>query len=245
MPANEMQDRMRRLAAAHGGAYPDSLKVLSMDTQEATVSVNLASELDQGLIEQIDAEVLILDNRSTLVYSGRENDAESWDAMQPWLLRLRRANRAVLLVDHAGRGGIAARGTSKREDVLDTIIHLKRPSDYEPDQGARFEVHLEKARGVYGDDAKPFEARLETTDGADHWHVKSLEDADETRVIEATKEGLSSREIAKEIGVSHSTVNRIRRRHKFKAADGGKGLEHGTSPKEVFQCSSQEDDEAD
>ena len=147
--------------------------------------------------------------------------------MQPWLLRLRRVNKTVLLVDHAGRGGIAARGTSKREDVLDTIIHLKRPSDYEPDQGARFEVHLEKARGVYGDDAKPFEAQLETIDGADHWHVKSLEDANADRVIEATKEGLSSREIAKELGVSKSTVNNIRRRHKFKVIDGGKDVATG------------------
>jgi hypothetical protein len=128
-----------------------------------------------------------------------------------------------------GRGGITARGTSKREDVLDTIIHLKRPSDYEPDQGARFEVHLEKARGVFGDDAKPFEAQLETIDGADHWHVKSLEDANAARVIEASKEGLSSREIAKELGVSHSTVNRIRRKHKFAVIDGGKSdVEHGT-----------------
>ena len=133
MPASELQERMRRLVAAHDGAYPDSLKVLSMDTQEAKASLNLASELDQDLVEQIDAEVLILDNRSTLVYAGRENEAESWDAMQPWLLQLRRANRTVLLVDHAGRGGIAARGTSKREDVLDTFIRLKRPSDYEPD----------------------------------------------------------------------------------------------------------------
>ena len=164
--------------------------------------------------------MLILDNRSTLVYAGRENDAESWDAMQPWLLRLQRANRTVLLVDHAGRGGAAARGTSKREDVLDTIIHLKRPSDYEPDQGARFEVHLEKARGVYGDDARPFEAQLETKDGADHWLVKSVEDANADRVVEATKEGLSSREIAKELGISKSTVNNIRRRNKFKTASG-------------------------
>ena len=76
MPANEMQERMRRLAAAHGDVYPDALKVLSLDTQAAEVSLNLASELDQGLVEQIDAEVLILDNRSTLVHGGRENDAE-------------------------------------------------------------------------------------------------------------------------------------------------------------------------
>ena len=61
---------------------------------------------------------------------------------------------------------------------------------------------FEKARGVYGHDAKPFEARLETKDGADYWHVKSLEDANAARVIEASKEGLSSREIAKELGVA-------------------------------------------
>ena len=146
------------------------------------------------------------------------------------LLRLRRANRTVLLVDHAGRGGIAARGTSKREDVLDTIVHLKRPSDYAPDQGARFEIHLEKARGVYGDDARPFEAQLETKDGADHWLVKSLEDANADRVIEATKEGLSSREIAKELGICKSTVNNIRRRHKFTVIDGGKRRGHWPSP---------------
>jgi DNA-binding CsgD family transcriptional regulator len=125
-----------------------------------------------------------------------------------------------LTCDHAGRGGNAARGTSKREDVLDTIIHLKRPSGCEPGQGARFEIHLEKARGVYGDDARPFEARLETIDGADRWHVTSLEDANESRVIEATKEGLSSREIAKELGICKTTVNNIRRRHKFGAATG-------------------------
>jgi hypothetical protein len=240
MPASELQERMRRLVAAHDGAYPHSLKVLSLDTQEARASLNLASELDQDLLEQIDAEVLILDNRSTLVYSGRENDAESWDAMQPWLLRLRRANRTVLIVDHAGRGGTAARGTSKREDVLDTIIHLKRPSDYEPDQGARFEIHLEKARGIYGDDAKPFEARLETTDGADHWLVKSLEDANEARVIEATKEGLSSREIARDLGISKSTVNNIRRRNKFRVINGGKDVATGQHPNSDGQVASQE-----
>ena len=102
-----------------------------------------------GRLHPKKAEVVFLDNRSTLVHGGRENDAESWDEMQQWLLKLRRINKTVVLVDHAGRGGFNARGTSKREDVLDTIIHLKRPSDYEPDQGTRFELHLEKARGVW------------------------------------------------------------------------------------------------
>jgi hypothetical protein len=32
-------------------------------------------------------------------------------------------------------------------------------------QGARFEVHIEKARGIHGEHVKPFEARLDTLDG--------------------------------------------------------------------------------
>ena len=51
----------------------------------------------------IGIDLMILDNISTLVSSGRENDAESWNEMQAWLLRLRRQGKTVLLIHHAGR----------------------------------------------------------------------------------------------------------------------------------------------
>jgi hypothetical protein len=63
--------------------------------------------------------------------------------MQNWLLRLRRKGIAVLLVHHAGVNG-RQRGTSRREDALDTVIALRRAADYSPEQGARFEIHIEK-----------------------------------------------------------------------------------------------------
>ena len=37
---------------------------------------------------------------------------------------------------HAGKGG-AQRGTSRREDVLDTVIALRQPQDYQSGEGAR------------------------------------------------------------------------------------------------------------
>jgi putative DNA primase/helicase len=68
---------------------------------------------------------------------------------------------AVLLVHHAGTNS-RQRGTSRREDALDTVIALRRPEDYSPEQGARFEVHFEKLRNrVEGDAAVPFEAKLD------------------------------------------------------------------------------------
>ena len=30
--------------------------------------------------------------------------------------------------------------------ALDTVIALRRPEDYSPEQGARFEIHFEKLR---------------------------------------------------------------------------------------------------
>jgi hypothetical protein len=52
-------------------------------------------------------------------------------------------------------------------------ISLRRPSDDTPAQGARFEVHIEKGRGIHGEDAKPFEARFELREGKTAWSVKA------------------------------------------------------------------------
>jgi putative DNA primase/helicase len=89
-------------------------------------------------------DLLILDNLSTLMATGSEGASNVWLPIQNWLLRLRRKGVAVLIVHHAGVNG-RQRGTSRREDALDTVIALRRPDDYLPQQGARFEIHIEKA----------------------------------------------------------------------------------------------------
>jgi RecA-family ATPase len=61
------------------------------------------------------SKVLILDNLSTLASGMRENEADSWELVNNWLLDLRRRKIAVVIIHHAGRSG-EMRGTSKRED---------------------------------------------------------------------------------------------------------------------------------
>ncbi len=112
---------------------------------------------------------------------------------------------------HAGKGG-NQRGTSKREDCLDTVICLKQPQDYRAEDGARFEVHLEKARGVIGEDAKSFEARLEVRDNAAVWTTRDIEDRELEHVVELTRAGDSARDIENETGISKSKVNRLQKR---------------------------------
>jgi putative DNA primase/helicase len=152
-----------------------------------------------------------------LVRSGKENEAESWLPMQGWMLAHRRAGRSVLLIHHAGKGG-SQRGTSRREDVLDTVITLRRPADYAADQGARFEVVFEKGRGVHGDDARPIEARYEERDGAAVWTRTEIADAELMRVADALRGGMSIRETAEALGMHRCRIERL----KQKAA--GRGL---------------------
>jgi DNA-directed RNA polymerase specialized sigma24 family protein len=92
--------------------------------------------------------------------------------------------------------------------VLDTVVVLRHPQDYHANEGARFEVHFEKSRGFSGPDADSFEAKL-TAQG---WAVKGLSDVREANVLKLSDEGLKQREIAKELGMSAATVNRILKR---------------------------------
>ncbi len=162
------------------------------------------------------AEVIILDNISTLCRSGAENKGEDWGPVQSWALRLRRKGISVIFVHHEGKNGFQ-RGTSKREDVLDTVIKLKRPGDYTPSEGLRVEVHFEKSRGIFGDCVRPFETRLVSDHGGSRWEVKDLEQSMTERVADLLKEGVPQQEIADLLKVSKGTVSK----HKRKAQDMG------------------------
>jgi putative DNA primase/helicase len=136
--------------------------------------------------------------------------------MQNWLIGLRRKGIAVLLVHHAGTNG-RQRGTSRREDALDTVIALRRPENYSPEQGARFEVHFEKLRNrVDGDSAVSFEAKLHSLviDGRDgvRWSDHNLSPPVFKQATEFFREGLTVREVAAALHISKTEAGRIRLR---------------------------------
>ena len=209
MPAELLQERLRIIAAASTSGLPnkDYLRLLAMDMQDTGRNLNLATEQSQNELEPElgDAEVVVVDNLSTLAGYGRENESESWDPIQYWALNQRRAGRTVVFVHHAGKAG-GQRGTSKKEDALDTVIALQRPADFRPEDGARFNIAFEKSRGFFGNSARPFEAAL----GAEGWSARDVVDRDVEKVVALAAQGMSERKIAATIGISKSQVNRLK-----------------------------------
>lgn len=215
MPAVTLQERLRNIAAgsASGISGPDMLRIITPDEQDGPMP-NLATVAGQEAVEPFLAgvELVILDNLATLARGGRANDEESWLPVQTWLLGLRRRGLAVLCIHHAGKGG-DQRGTSAKEDVLDTVISLRRPADYKAEEGARFEVHLTKARGLSGTEANPFEAMLRPdASGGLVWHTRDIEDAKLEQLRRLLADGCTVRDAAEEMGVTKSTIDRWKKK---------------------------------
>ena len=209
MPAASIQQRLRQLMPVD--AADPLVDIITPDVQARDQGlINLSNPAYQEALEPCieETSLIIVDNISTLVRGGKENEAESWLPIQEWALKQRSRGRSVLFIHHSGKDG-RQRGTSRREDVLDTVISLRQPGKYDPEQGAMFEIHFEKARGFTGAEAKPFEARLET-DAHDRlvWTYKSIEDSTYDRVCKLVNEGLEQNEIAEELKIHKSNVSR-------------------------------------
>lgn len=216
MPLTAVQRRFADIvAASEVEPADDFLRVVTPDLQGDYLMPNLATQDGQSWLEpHLDGvEFLVVDNLATLARTGRSNSEDDWGPVQEWILRLRRQGKAVLLIHHAGKNGLQ-RGTGAKEDVLDTVISLTRPCDYEPEQGARFVVTLTKARGLFGPDAEPFEAQL--VDGC-RWKIRSAEDSLLEQVKRMVGDGLTVREIAEETGKSKSSISRLCVKHSLSA----------------------------
>jgi hypothetical protein len=216
MPAAALQERLAAIVTSYDKEPAAPLRLITPDLQELGMP-NISSVEGQELLDRYitdDIDLVIIDNLSCLARSGKENESESWQPIQTWALSLRAKGKSCLFIHHAGKGG-QQRGTSRREDVLDTVIALRRPSDYSPVDGACFEVHFEKSRGVIGDSVAPLEAKLQTdAHGQQEWLTRTLEDSTYERVIQLHEDGLAQKEIATELGINKSNVSRHTKRAK-------------------------------
>jgi hypothetical protein len=211
LPARTLQSRLALIV----NSFPDEplqdgFRILTPDLQVNGVMPNLSDQAGQEAIdEHTDGiDLIIVDILSTMARSGKENEGESWLPVQGWALRHRAQGRAVLFIHHSGKSG-QQRGASRREDVLDTVITLKRPAEYQASEGARFELFFEKARNLTGDDAAPLDVALQSENDRIKWEWKSAESAIVDRIAGMVDEGANRNDIQTELGLSRFQLGRM------------------------------------
>jgi len=202
------------------GPPPDGLAIMAHDLGHGPGGGLLDLSEDAGIERLMTAwnrpELVVLDTLSSLV-GLQSGDAERWARVQRFLLHQRRRRRAVLLVHHANRKG-AMRGSTRREDLLDLVIALRRPDDGPPAGGARFgmqaggarfEVHVEKARRG-ATPLAPILATLETDAGRAAWRWGPAHGGRVERAAALLNRGLSVSEAGEALGLSRTSLFRLK-----------------------------------
>jgi AAA domain len=165
MPLAALKERV----CAIGADRLDNFFILPSESLFRTSGpLNIHSKKDQArvdaMLNQIEVQLVIFDNLSSLRSGIDENDNSSLDVFLQWLLALRHKGYAILLIHHAGKGG-DQRGASRLEDFLDTTIKLTAVQKDEAQvAGACFDWTFTKTRG---DPPKPDRLRLSLTPADD------------------------------------------------------------------------------
>jgi 5S rRNA maturation endonuclease (ribonuclease M5) len=178
---------------------------------------HLAKESWRQKIKQIlltrKVKLWVIDNLASLASGLDENSKKDWDPINSWLLELRFASIATIMLHHVNKDG-GQRGTSAREDNIDISMMLKKPHDYTPEDGARFVIHFSKARvqtkhlNIMGDT----EFKLMIDESGDHvWTYKNVRQSAKIEVIKMIDDGLDQKTIAENLNVSKGYVSQLKK----------------------------------
>ena len=215
MPLNQMQERAKMFRSLfHRKDSPFTIRFLCDGAQPMGMP-DLGTEKGQMILDGVipdDTKLIVVDSIATCVRSGKENETESWRIVEAWAKRHRANGVSVVFMHHSGKSGLQ-RGTSAREDSLDTVIMLKRPVGYTIEQGAVFQIIYEKVRGAAGTDFAPVEVVMSMDEGDLSWEVSKLTETTAEQVIRAILSDPEARgtDLAKEFNISEGRVSQIRK----------------------------------
>jgi KaiC/GvpD/RAD55 family RecA-like ATPase/DNA-binding CsgD family transcriptional regulator len=191
--------------------YSNNLSIINRELTFPEPFYKIDQEKYQKIILQLVREekydIIFFDNLATLTTIDLNSPTE-WNIVENFFLTLKFMGVTVVFLHHSGKGD-DYRGTTRIIDVLNTAINLQTVILEVPDEARknihRFNVSYKKTRDFGGLDAAPFEVQLEN--GV--WSHKSSQDTKMDRAVECSLAGMKQFEIAREMGISQTTVNRL------------------------------------
>ncbi len=221
MHAQDLRDRLAMLAGTVAGcdmeAAARNLCVLSRQFQGGEVHFpDLMDPEDQNMVlkeaTKAGAELVILDNFSTLCEVPDENEASAMNPVLGFLLRMKQCGRACILVHHSGKTGTDYRGSSKLATTFEVIIGLHRLDGRAAGDGAGFELRWGKYRGRPSAATRDMEVTLEGTEEGQKWNHKPAAGAELLALVDAVQSCRfpTQRAIASHLGWDPSQVTRLK-----------------------------------
>lgn len=147
---------------------------------------------------------VVIDNLASLAPGIDENTKKAYDPINQWLLELRHRGITIIVVHHLGKSG-EQRGTSSREDAVDSILYIKKPKRHNASDGARFSLHFDKFRGRVVDENRDLlkdRVLWYKQNGEGQWEWN-----DHDTLIE------NSRELLKDLVESGETLSKLAEKH--------------------------------
>lgn len=219
------------IAERFGGASSERLYIANIYGWWTGVSegaeLNLATDEGQDLlniwINGLGIDVVFLDNFMSLAWlpGVSFSSDEIWSPLKRWMFLQRSNGKTVILVDHANSQG-AVFGTKTKTIHMDLIGHLE-PREEGPewedpqaltatDSRGWATLKWTKKRGFSESDSRLDSRTLKIGGIESLWKWMLADQEFEMEISELRQNGLSIREIAKELGVSYSKVQRTWRR---------------------------------
>ena len=160
-------------------------------------------------------DLVILDNFSTLATVDDENAAAAMNPVLAFLMRMKQANIACLLVHHSGKSEASFRGSSKLATTFEVIIGLHRIPGQAARHGTAFNIVWDKYRGKRDDGVRGRRAALEECSrGHLRWNHELSTEEECDDLVEAVKSlrYATQEELAKALGCSTGKLSKLKAR---------------------------------
>jgi putative DNA primase/helicase len=210
MPQQDIDDRIKELSIdsvyIYSDAYSNSLGLPRANLLSETWRTNM-----KRILTTRGVKLWVIDNLASLAPGIDENSKKDWDPINAWLLNLRFAGIATIMLHHESKGG-GQRGTSAREDNLDNSIILKKTFDYTPEDGCKFIMHFAKNRirtqdlGLITD--TQFQLRQDES-GQLIWTWGGVKSENKKEILRLTDEGMKGSDIASAVGMTRQYVSKV------------------------------------
>jgi hypothetical protein len=211
MDGEDAQERLKTCITATNSSpdvVGDNLMFLSRQMQEFNSVFPDLNNLDWQInliscAKELGVEFIVLDNFSTLAEIEDENSAAAFNGITDFLLRLKQAGLAGLLVHHSNKADSGYRGSQKLSVTFELIVSLKRP-ETAVGSGCSFDLIIEKTRSQV--DTTPVQLIL----GEFGW-TEGESDVAIAKVLRLIKTGKyqSQKDLAAALGVSKGYVSKL------------------------------------